>query len=63
MMSGTPARVMGVGNRKGELVAGKDADIVFFDDTFTVKLTLIEGRVVFRQEEVSSFYNELTISK
>lgn len=54
MMSATPARVMGVEDRKGELVAGKDADIVFFDDTFSVQLTLVEGRVVFRQNEVFS---------
>lgn len=52
MMSSTPARVMGVGNRKGELTAGKDADIVFFDENITVQLTMVEGRVVFQRDKV-----------
>src|SRR5690554_4413285 len=32
MMSTTPARIMGVGDRKGALIEGKDADVVLFDD-------------------------------
>jgi N-acetylglucosamine-6-phosphate deacetylase len=31
----TPARIVGVGDRKGSLEAGKDADIVIFNDDFT----------------------------
>lgn len=52
MMSSTPARVMGVGNRKGELTAGKDADIIFFDEAITVQLTMVEGQVVFQRDKV-----------
>ena len=56
MMSSTPARVMGVGHQKGELVAGKDADIVFFDDAINVRLTMVGGRIVFRQDKPHIFY-------
>ncbi len=52
MMSSTPARVMGVADRKGEIRAGYDADLVFLDEHLTVQLTMIEGRVVFRREAV-----------
>jgi len=55
MITSTPARVMGVSDRKGELRAGKDADIVFFDDDITVQLTMVEGRIVFQREPDSVF--------
>ncbi|SEW55118.1 N-acetylglucosamine-6-phosphate deacetylase [Chitinophaga arvensicola] len=48
MMSYTPARIMGVADRKGSLVAGKDADIVIFDEDITVQLTMVAGKVVHR---------------
>lgn len=44
MASLTPARVIGVDNRKGSLQAGKDADIVLFNEDFTAWGTLINGR-------------------
>jgi N-acetylglucosamine-6-phosphate deacetylase len=46
MMSLTPARIMGVANRKGSLVAGKDADIIIFDEDIQVKMTMVNGKVV-----------------
>lgn len=48
MASATPARIMGVQDRKGSLQAGKDADIVLFDKDINVKTTLVKGRVVFQ---------------
>lgn len=48
MMSYTPARIMGVADRKGTLTAGKDADIVIFDGNITVQLTMVSGKVVHR---------------
>ena len=50
MMSRTPAQIMGVANRKGELRPGYDADLVFLDDHFSVQLTMIEGQVVFQRD-------------
>lgn len=55
MMSSTPARIMGVSDKKGALVPGKDADIVFFNDAISVQLTMVEGRVVFQQEPAPAF--------
>ena len=46
MASLTPARVIGVDDRKGSLAAGKNADIVVFEDDFTVWRTMIAGRWV-----------------
>ncbi|AQG78216.1 N-acetylglucosamine-6-phosphate deacetylase [Spirosoma montaniterrae] len=50
MMSCTPARIMGVATRKGELRAGYDADLVVLDNQFSVQLTVVGGQVVFRRE-------------
>jgi len=46
MMTLTPARVMGVDARKGSLAAGKDADIVVFDDELRIRLVMARGYVV-----------------
>lgn len=42
----TPARVIGVANRKGSLAAGKDADIVIFNDDFTPWRVIIGGQAL-----------------
>lgn len=47
MITSTPARIMGVQDRKGSLVVGKDADIVLFDDDITIKTTVVGGNVIF----------------
>ncbi len=44
MASLTPARVIGVEDRKGSLEAGKDADIAVFDDDFMAWRTMIGGQ-------------------
>ncbi|MDH7487350.1 MAG: N-acetylglucosamine-6-phosphate deacetylase [Anaerolineae bacterium] len=46
MASLTPARVIGLDDRKGSLEPGKDADIAIFDDDFTCWRTMISGRWV-----------------
>mgnify|MGYP001073982520 CR=1 FL=1 len=43
----TPARSIGVSNRKGSLEPGKDADIVFLDDDLSVLKTMVGGEVVY----------------
>jgi N-acetylglucosamine-6-phosphate deacetylase len=50
MATVTPAVIMGVNNRKGSLVVGKDADIVIFDSNINIKKTIIKGKVVYSQE-------------
>jgi N-acetylglucosamine-6-phosphate deacetylase len=47
MISLTPARIMKVDHRKGSLVAGKDADIVIFDENIQIEKTIINGKVIY----------------
>jgi len=47
MLTITPARIMNVLETKGELTAGKDADIVIFDEEFVVEKTIVQGKVVY----------------
>jgi len=46
MITSTPAAIMGVADRKGSLVVGKDADIVIFDQDIKIQYTIIGGKVV-----------------
>jgi N-acetylglucosamine-6-phosphate deacetylase len=48
MMTSTPARIMGVSNKKGSLAPGKDADIVIFDENIDIKTTIVKGVQVFK---------------
>lgn len=41
-----PARVLGVSAKKGEIAAGKDADITVLDQDFNVVLTMVRGTIV-----------------
>jgi N-acetylglucosamine-6-phosphate deacetylase len=50
MASLNPARVLGMDKNKGSLSLGKDADILIFDDGLDVKLTLVEGKIVFKKK-------------
>lgn len=49
MITATPARIMGVDNRKGSLVSGKDADVLIFDDQINIKTTIVQGRIVYQK--------------
>ncbi len=46
MSSLTPAKIIGVDNRKGSLEKGKDADITIFDSNITIKKTIARGEVI-----------------
>lgn len=46
MMTITPARIMGVDDKKGSIAIGKDADLVLFDDNITVDTVIIGGRAL-----------------
>lgn len=45
MMTETPARILGVDDKKGSLRVGKDADIVVFDANLDVQLTIVAGDI------------------
>jgi len=47
MASLSPARVLGLADRKGCLKPGWDADLTVFDQSFTVLFTMVEGRIVY----------------
>jgi N-acetylglucosamine-6-phosphate deacetylase len=50
MITSTPARIMGLGDKKGSLTAGKDADIVIFDGDINIEMTLIKGTMVYKKQ-------------
>jgi N-acetylglucosamine-6-phosphate deacetylase len=47
MITSTPARILGVSDKKGALATGKDADIVIFDSNINITMTMIKGRIVY----------------
>src|SRR5436190_1182709 len=50
MITATPARILDVSDKKGELTAGKDADIVIFDNEINTQMTIINGKIIYRRE-------------
>ena len=46
MASETPARIMGIYDRKGSLQRGKDADILILDDNCNLKAVYAMGQLV-----------------
>ena len=50
MITSTPARIMGVSDKKGSLVKGKDADIIIFDDRINIQTTIIKGSIVYEKK-------------
>jgi N-acetylglucosamine-6-phosphate deacetylase len=46
MASATPARIMGIYDRKGSLEKGKDADIILLNDNQEILLVMQMGRIV-----------------
>ncbi len=49
MMSHTPAKIMGVADKTGTLIEGKQADVVIFDDNIQIQTTIVNGNVVYQQ--------------
>jgi N-acetylglucosamine-6-phosphate deacetylase len=48
MISATPARILGVLDKKGTLTVGKDADIIIFDNNINVSMTMINGKIIYQ---------------
>jgi N-acetylglucosamine-6-phosphate deacetylase len=48
MITRTPAAIMNISDRKGSLVAGKDADIAIFDENISVYTTIIKGNIIYQ---------------
>jgi len=50
MMTSTPASILGILDRKGSLVAGKDADLLIFDEDIQIQMTMIKGQIVYEKK-------------
>lgn len=49
MASTTPANLLGLGERKGSITVGKDADLALLTPDLIVRETIIGGRIVYRK--------------
>jgi N-acetylglucosamine-6-phosphate deacetylase len=47
MATSTPASIIGISDKKGSLLEGKDADIVIFDDNITIDTTIVNGKIIY----------------
>lgn len=45
----SPAKLLGLENKKGSLEVGKDADITIFDKDLNIKMTIVEGKIVYKK--------------
>ncbi len=52
MITQTPARIMGISDRKGSLKTGKDADMIIFDKDINIISTLIGGKIVYTNNPI-----------
>ncbi|GIO08366.1 N-acetylglucosamine-6-phosphate deacetylase [Brevibacillus reuszeri] len=50
MASHTPATILGLGERKGRLAAGYDADVTVLDKQFDVSMTFVAGKRVYHKQ-------------
>ena len=57
MATATPARNIGVFDRKGSLAQGKDADIVLFDGDVNVSMVMVNGKITFDDSPQASRNN------
>lgn len=46
MASLTPAKLMGISARKGSIAAGKDADLLLFDDNISIQMVMVKGNQI-----------------
>lgn len=53
MASLTPAHILGISGRTGEIAVGKEADLVILDRELEVMATIVAGRVVYQREKAA----------
>lgn len=49
MITETPARIMGITDKKGSLQTGKDADILIFTENIDIIMTMVKGKIVYQK--------------
>ena len=50
MITKTPASILGIDDRKGSLIPGKDADIVIFNDDIQIQTTIVNGKIIYKNQ-------------
>ncbi|MBO9154162.1 N-acetylglucosamine-6-phosphate deacetylase [Chitinophaga sp. GCM10012297] len=55
MMSSTPAAIMKVADRKGSLTAGRDADVLIFDEDIRMHAVICGGRILHQAEHTRGY--------
>jgi N-acetylglucosamine-6-phosphate deacetylase len=53
MITSTPARILGVADKKGSILKGKDADLVLFDSDINISMTIIKGEIIYDAASLS----------
>jgi len=51
MITKTPAGIMGIGDRKGSIAKGFDADLTIFDADINVHYTIAGGDIIYQKEK------------
>jgi len=51
MITRTPAAIMGIGDHKGSIAKGYDADITIFDEDINIQYTIAGGEIVYQKEK------------
>ena len=54
MASIVPAKILGIGHRKGNILPGSDADIVIMDRNFDVQTTMVKGRIAYQKRKTKA---------
>ncbi len=49
-----PAKAIGIDEKKGSLVEGKDADLIIFDKDINILTTIVKGKVVFSRKSLDT---------
>ena len=47
LVSFNPAKFLGLDHRQGVIAPGKDADLVVLDSNLEVKMTMVQGEIVY----------------
>lgn len=50
MITSTPAKICGMSGRIGSIAAGKQADLVIFDENINIQKTIIHGKTVYERK-------------
>jgi N-acetylglucosamine-6-phosphate deacetylase len=50
MLTMTPASILGMDDKKGSLIPGKDADIILFNENIDIQMTIVGGEIIYKKK-------------